>query len=183
VLVAVQIVPVTSGQHYVATVGYTDSFQTSTVDRTGRKTSLDALDTVERTDKPQTPAEHEFGHMLDLPHVHCDSNEDECYGVTAEEKADIMGKGSYVSPKAYEPFAELMSYFTGCNWNVRQATARPTSRGPLLGGILGGVLGAAALGLAGGLAFGPVGAIVGALLGAVAGAAAGAAAGTPEVLS
>jgi hypothetical protein len=41
----------------------------------------------------QIPAAHEFGHAIGLKHVHCDSSDDVCYGVTAEERQDVMGAG------------------------------------------------------------------------------------------
>jgi hypothetical protein len=128
--------------------------------------------------------------MLGLPHIHCDRDDKECYGVTREEKADIMGEGSFVSPRDYEPFAELMPAFTGCTYKVKQASQIPTSRGPDIGGAIGGLLGAVG-GALGGFALGgllgPVGAIVGGALGLIAGGIggffAGRAIGTPEVPS
>jgi hypothetical protein len=41
----------------------------------------------------QIPAAHEFGHAIGLHHPHCKGGEDNCYGVTAEERQDIMGAG------------------------------------------------------------------------------------------
>jgi hypothetical protein len=143
---------------------------------------MDALDVERRSDVPQVPAEHEFGHMLGLPHIHCDSNDQQCYGVTREEKADVMGSGSFVSPHDYEVFAELMPAFTSCNYRVQQASTIPTSRGPLIGGVIGGILGGVGGALLGSL-LGPIGAIVGGVLGAAGGAALGAFLGTPEVPS
>jgi hypothetical protein len=190
VTVRLQILPVTSGQHFTANVGYTTSFRTSSVNSGTRSATLDALDTAQRSDVPQTPAEHEFGHMLGLPHVRCNRNDEDCYGVTSDERADIMGQGSYVSPHDYEPFAELMPYFTGCNYRVLQASYVPTSRGPEIGGAIGALVGGLGLGAAGaaiGSLFGPVGIAVGAVIGAVGGAIggyfAGRAIGTPRVPS
>ena len=117
-------------------VGYTTTFQQSSVG--GRTATMDALDVAMRTDIPQVPAEHEFGHMLGLPHIHCDSNNAQCYGVTKEEKADIMGSGSFVSPRDYGVFAELMPYFTGCNYRVSQASFIPTPAPAGGGGAAGG---------------------------------------------
>lgn len=56
----------------------------------------------------QTTVAHEFGHLMGLPHVHCDGDADQCYGVTAEQKMDIMGMGSVVSPRDYAPFVRIM---------------------------------------------------------------------------
>ena len=135
VAVRVQVIPVTSGQHFTMNVGYTTTFQQSSVG--GRTATMDALDVAMRTDIPQVPAEHEFGHMLGLPHIHCDSNAQQCYGVTKEEQADIMGSGSFVSPRDYGVVAELMPYFTGCNYRVSQASFIPTPA-PAAGGGGGG---------------------------------------------
>lgn len=59
----------------------------------------------------QTPVAHEFGHLTGLKHVVCDSNADRCYGVTAEQKMDIMGYGSMVSPRDYAPFQQIMQRY------------------------------------------------------------------------
>jgi len=180
VAVRLQVIPVTSNPHFTMNIGFTDRFRTSFV--SGRSATLDVLDIERRSDQPQVPAEHEFGHMLGLPHVHCDSNEQNCYGVNREERADVMGMGSFVSPRDYQPFAELMRYFTDCNWRVRPASVIPTGRGGLIGGFLGGLLGGVGGALLGSL-LGPIGAIVGGVLGLAGGAALGAHLGTPEVPS
>ena len=131
VAVRVQVIPVTSNPHFTMNVGFTTTFQQSSVG--GRTATMDELDVAQRTDIPQTPIEHEFGHMLGLPHIHCDANDQQCYGVTPEEQADIMGTGSFVSPRDYGPFAELMPYFTGRNYRVQQMSFIPTPR-PAPGG-------------------------------------------------
>jgi hypothetical protein len=42
----------------------------------------------------QATSAHEFGHAIGLDHVRCqDPNNDNCYGVTPEERRDIMGAG------------------------------------------------------------------------------------------
>lgn len=117
IIACIQVIPVTASQHFtIKNVGYATSFQKSFV--SGRSATLDALDTARRSDIPQIPAEHEFGHMLGLPHVHCNSNNPSCYGVTSVEKSNIMGKGSNVSPRDYKAFAAAMYYFTGYNWHA-----------------------------------------------------------------
>lgn len=119
--------------------------------------------------KGQVTVAHEAGHWLGLEHIHCNTNADDCYGVTEEEKADIMGHGEIVSERDYAPFAEAISRITKCAW-------KPVGHGdsklfgssfvaPLavLGGV-GGAIGGALLGASAGLG----GAIAGAaLLGAV----------------
>lgn len=177
VSVLLNLVPVTSGEHATVNVGYTKDYQQSSVRGNAPTADLDVLDVDERGDHPQTPGEHEFGHMLGLPHIHCDTNDPDCYGTNYNEKMDIMGVGSFVSPRDYEPFAEMMSYFTGCNYNVKQASQIPTSRkadiggaiGFLAGGLIGGLIGAA---------LGPIGLIAGLAIGAVGGFFAGRGLGT-----
>jgi hypothetical protein len=161
-----QIIPVSSGEHFTVNAGYTTTFQTSSV--SGRSATLDALDVSTRSDIPQVPVEHEFGHMLGLPHIHCNTNSSECYGVTSEESADVMGRGAIVSARDYMPFAEVMYYFNGCNWHPTQSLTGDggSSVGrTLLGGLIGGAVGAGI-----GALFGPVGALVGGLIGLGAGA-------------
>jgi len=188
VAVNVRVIPVTSSPHMTMKIRYTDKEPTSSV--SGATATMDVKDVERRGDVPQTPAEHEFGHMLGLPHIHCNTNDQSCYGVTREEKADVMGMGSYVSPHDYEPFAELMPAFTSCTYKVKQASNIPTSRGPDIGAAIGGVLGGVAGVLAGaalGGLLGPVGAIVGGALGLIGGGLggffAGRALGTPEIPS
>jgi len=128
------VLPVTSNPHVTMNIAYTTDFEGSAVGRDpvspaiGRRARMDALDVRRRTDIPQVPAEHEFGHMLGLPHVHCDRNDDVCYGVTDEEKANIMGEGSIVSARDYRVFAEAMYYFNGCNWHATHGRPTPSRR-------------------------------------------------------
>ncbi len=44
----------------------------------------------------QAASAHEFGHAIGLDHSRCPGGADECYGVTAEERRDIMGAGNKV---------------------------------------------------------------------------------------
>jgi hypothetical protein len=170
VAVRVQPIPVTSGEHFTVKAGYTTTFQRSSVSSSTKTADLDVLDVEEG--RFQTPGEHEFGHMLGLPHIHCPRNDDECYGTNFNERSDIMGAGSFVSPLAYEPFAELMYYFTGCNYNVKPASQIPTSRAPDIGGAIG-FLGGGVIGGLLGAALGPLGLLAGAVVGAVGGYFAG----------
>jgi uncharacterized protein DUF4157 len=158
--VLLRVVPVTSGQHFTVTAGYSTSFQQSYV--SGRTATLDYLDVEQRSDMPQVPAEHEFGHMLGLPHVHCDRNDDVCYGVTDAEQDNVMGRGSEVSTSGYGVFSEAAEQISNCGW---RPVPRPSG---LLRGLAGAGIGALVGGFLGAF-LGPVGALVGGLLGAVAG--------------
>lgn len=50
----------------------------------------------EQVTTTQAPSAHEFGHALGLHHPHCPGADDNCYGVTAEERQDIMGAGNMI---------------------------------------------------------------------------------------
>ncbi|MDR3415535.1 MAG: DUF4157 domain-containing protein [Nevskia sp.] len=95
----------------------------------------------------QTVGEHEFGHMLGAHHIHCNSNDKECYGLGPNpvpgEKEDVMGVGSEVSKRDYEVFAEVLQGMTGCNWKVDD----DRSGLKVLGIVLGSLAGAAVIGL------------------------------------
>jgi hypothetical protein len=54
---------------------------------------------------------HEFGHLIGLSHVACEGNAERCYGVTAEQKLDIMGYGMEVSKRDYAPFRKIMQRY------------------------------------------------------------------------
>lgn len=101
----------------------------------------------------QTTAEHEFGHMLGLHHIHCNGNEKECYGLspTAEpgEKEDVMGAGSEVSKRDYEVFSEVLQQMTGCNWKVDEIPTSLTGLWIALGVVGAGLIGVGAAALAG----------------------------------
>lgn len=69
----------------------------------------------------QTTSAHEFGHLIGLH---------DTYGnvITREQATDIMGVGSYVSPKDYEPFVKIMNHYgrdalppTDNKWRVEAA--------------------------------------------------------------
>ncbi len=50
----------------------------------------------EQVTTTQIPSTHEFGHAIGIGHPHCPGGDDNCYGVTAEERRDIMGAGDQV---------------------------------------------------------------------------------------
>lgn len=166
-----QVRPVTSGQYNTINVFYgkpsgarsgvgatSSTFYRPDVNRPGSDL---------RTN--QTTVTHEAGHLLGLPHVHCNTNSDECYGTNREESADVMGRGEIVTERDYDPFVAALQRLTACTWRVLGG-----KRGPLFGnastglGIFGGVLGGIVGGVLG-AALGPVGAILGAIGGAAIG--------------
>jgi hypothetical protein len=74
---------------------------------------------VQNTPMSQYTAAHEFGHMLGMSHIHCDTNNAQCYGTTDAERANIMGLGNRVTRSNYAPFLAAMRAITGSNWKVR----------------------------------------------------------------
>ena len=107
--VAVTVVPLGNGEHMhfqlfsagadgrsnagdgkgALKVGDTDvgkPVTTNVSDPTGKK--------QEQVTTSQAPAAHEFGHAIGLHHPHCQGGDDNCYGVTAQERQDIMGAGN-----------------------------------------------------------------------------------------
>ncbi|HJP92673.1 MAG TPA: DUF4157 domain-containing protein [Pyrinomonadaceae bacterium] len=112
-------------------------------------------------------ATHEAGHMLGLEHVHCNTDDDQCYGTNREESADIMGRGEIVTERDYMPFVTAMNLLSTCTWRVRNGQRGPLFRNVSTGlGITLGAAGAFA-GVAVGIALGGGvgGAIAGGLLG------------------
>jgi hypothetical protein len=108
--------------------------------------------------------------MLGLPHVHCNTNDDNCYGTNREESADVMGRGEIVTERDYLPFVTALQQLTSCSWRVRDG-----QRGPLFGNFstgLGITLGAAG-GIAGGILGASLGGVGGAIVGGVLGAGLG----------
>jgi len=145
---AVQVVPVSSGEHTTVQVGYlTGELEPPEMGVTpmGDRARLHSGELKPRKvdDYTQVQAEHEFGHMLGRPHVnaaHCGSNANnrKCYGETPEQMANIMGKGSNVSEADYEPFAYALGRFNGCTWKA--ATSEEGLSGLEIFGIVAGSL-------------------------------------------
>jgi hypothetical protein len=179
VAVRMQVQPVDTDWHAIANVRYSDDYQQSSANTVGA--DLDQADTEDRGFLiPQTPAQHEFGHMLGLDHIAAGKvppKSDEEYGRNREERADVMGEGSYVSPRDYGIFARILGDVTQRPWQVQQASYMPTGTtnekiGGVVGALAGGGLGAV-LGAAVGSLFGPLGTAIGGGLGALVGMAAG----------
>jgi len=124
----INVIPVAAGEHYSVNVAHTATNQTSSTDSRNRTASLDSLDNQSRTrrsggvDFQQRASEHEFGHMLGLPHIECGVNDSVCprrtYGNTVDENSDVMGRGWTISERDYYPFITALYYFTGCNWRA-----------------------------------------------------------------
>lgn len=130
----VNVEAVTSGQHYTVEVGASPG--TSSANSRARTASLDAFDNDVRTRTDlgqhfeQRASEHEFGHMLGIPHIECDPTTGVCpagdqYGDTVGERGDVMGAGWIVSARDYTPFTTAMYYFTGCNWRASHTMVYP----------------------------------------------------------
>jgi hypothetical protein len=187
--VFVRMQPVESGQHHIVNVR----------NRTPDAIRTDALNwhesDVRRSGddlrKSQTTANHEFGHLLGLPHVAsnsqacADARVDEptnpepsaCYGSGREERAGIMGAGDIVRVADYAPFVGPMGMATGCGWHVEGTDSEVSgSNGLVTGLLLGGFAGGLAGALVGSL-LGPVGAVLGGVIGAGIGALIGGAIG------
>jgi hypothetical protein len=99
---------VESGQHTtfrVSNLGSSDAAvqgnrgQLDVDDNTSQKKTGNVADPTGRIPTEitteQVASTHEFGHAIGLPHVHCDGG-GACYGVTEQERKDVMGVGSVV---------------------------------------------------------------------------------------
>lgn len=82
-------------------------------------------DNMQVVDFSQTAVVHEFGHLMGLEHPVCKGSATRCYGVTYEQKNDLMGYGNWISPRDFEPFIRIMQRYgqdclpDGCNnWQV-----------------------------------------------------------------
>lgn len=84
-----------------------------------RGTSRQVDDAGNNRPMTQYTTAHEFGHMIGLPHIHCNTNDASCYGTTNAERSNIMGLGNTVSRTNYAPFLAAMRAITGSNWKVR----------------------------------------------------------------
>jgi hypothetical protein len=114
--------------------------------------------------------------MLGVPHIHCESNSPQCYGVTRTDRSDIMGEGSAVSVRDYEVFARVMrQLFPAFGWEVQRPEGYvseglgESGLGMFLGALGGALLG----GLVGFAAGGVLGAGIGLIAGSLAGAGTG----------
>jgi hypothetical protein len=188
-LARVEVIPVTSGQDAIVHVAHVDS----SAYRSGAgygNAYLTQQDVVPGSNvSSQVTVEHEFGHLLGLDHSNpaCQSTaagpatntgRDMCYGVTADQIADVMGKGSIVTPEDYRPFVEEMNNLAPeCDWKTEGKAPKPGGSflsghaGLAVGGLLGAAGGAALGGVLGG---GAVGAVLGGVVGLAGGAAVGA---------
>jgi hypothetical protein len=106
----VVVIPVESGEHRLVQI-FTDGAGRSNMSsknpalpgnlqagdnqsHTTTKQVVNAAGTApEQVTTTQTTSAHEFGHAIQLDHPHCSGSEDNCYGVTAEERQDVMGGG------------------------------------------------------------------------------------------
>ena len=152
--VYVKVEPVTSGEHHEVKVYYEkpESARSNAGIPDASAGEFYESDVRPRggfLERTHTTGAHEAGHWLGLRHIFCDSGSVFCYGVTAGQADDVMGRGEYVSGRDYEPFLKVMHDATRCDWKTDR------EGGPRLGSMA--------------LAFGILGAGVGALIGAAAG--------------
>ncbi len=68
-------------------------------------------DNLRQVDFAQVPVMHEFGHLMGLDHPLCKGEDTRCYGVTFEQKDDLMGYGSTISARDMEPFVKIMKRY------------------------------------------------------------------------
>lgn len=72
---------------------------------------------------------HEFGHTLGLHHVAGQGNSDAHYGVTLEQRQDVMGMGDHASARAARPWqSQLRHHLIPARGNRDDAALRFTAR-------------------------------------------------------
>jgi hypothetical protein len=77
----------------------------------------------------QTTVLHEFGHTLGLEHINGTSNDDAAYGITLEQREDLMGYGDHVTDRAARPWiAQLRHHLIPARGNRDDAELRFTAR-------------------------------------------------------
>nr|WP_320191455.1 DUF4157 domain-containing protein [uncultured Desulfobacter sp.] len=54
---------------------------------------------------------HEFGHLMGLQHPICKGGDTRCYGITFEQKNDVMGYGSQITTRDLAPFIRIMERY------------------------------------------------------------------------
>jgi uncharacterized protein DUF4157 len=112
-------VPVTSGEHFFLQVQHT---RVPLTPKTGAGivTGLTSEYIKPRRAEgfSQVPVEHEFGHMIGTPEVRSDLPGRQAYGITPQEKADIMGLGSALSIGDFKPFLDAIREFSACSWRL-----------------------------------------------------------------
>lgn len=136
----IRIVPVDSGGHYVVSIAnMASAYEQSSMIPNGPETD-NTIGTMQMGDEdvglyrgqsrpdsrgnrysiPQYTAAHEFGHMMGLPHIHCDGGmARDCYGTNGYERSNIMGHGNRVTRGNYTPFIVAMRRITGSRWVAR----------------------------------------------------------------
>jgi hypothetical protein len=166
--VALRVEPVTANEHHVVDVSYRNPHEqrshAGTPDVTpGEFFEEDIRSRGTGIAREHTTAVHEVGHWLGVKHIRCDSNAWHCYGITAGQSDDVMGRGEFISARDYRPFTDAMRHITGCPW--RTAGEHGGSRAgsmALAFGVLGALLGLG-LGIAAGFGLGGILALGGAL--------------------
>ena len=66
---------------------------------------------IKMVDFEQVPVVHEFGHLMGLEHPLCSGSDERCYGLTFEQKNDLMGYGSAITPRDYQPHIRIMERY------------------------------------------------------------------------
>ena len=118
------ITPVAASPHYAVNVSYETAFTRSSVGHGPNQGTFDSLDvnpisyTFGARTYRRTTVEHEFGHMLGLPHIACSSNDANCYGTTHAQRNNIMGYGGDVSVTNATPFLDAIQAVTGQAWDA-----------------------------------------------------------------